>query len=315
MDSPLQICARILLRIENCLGSAIPREQIKPSTLTRRRSRSAAAGCEELPDATSSESPPPPVLPKLAKEKATEGAAMKCRSPLGAEMCELSITEESIQTARPTPPASVIEEKTCPPTGKDRTSSLFAIHDRPGSLVRALQAFDQFHVNMSKIESRPAKRKDWAITPWTSPATARTGRSAAACEGLESTCCSMGKSCSAPIRMWGSRSSKVSRRKASQVAPSSTIRGLTALPVGLGKDASEPAGSCSRPRSPLPKEGTGEWPIFISYRRSSLTSEIAKWLKEQLEDQPIQALNEQWFSLNVFVGCTRTGATETSKYS
>lgn len=50
-----------------------------------------------------------------------------------------------------------------------------------------------------------------------------------------------------------------------------------------------------------PKEGTGEWPIFISYRRSSLTSEIAKWLKEQLEDQPIQALNEQWFSLNVFV--------------
>jgi chorismate mutase/prephenate dehydratase len=28
-------------------------------------------------------------------------------------------------------------------------------------LVKALQAFDHFHINMSKIESRPSKRKDW----------------------------------------------------------------------------------------------------------------------------------------------------------
>ncbi|MGE9271167.1 MAG: prephenate dehydratase, partial [Verrucomicrobiales bacterium] len=55
----------------------------------------------------------------------------------------------------------VIGEKTCPPTGNDRTSILFAIHDRPGSLVRALQAFEHFDINMSKIESRPSKRKDW----------------------------------------------------------------------------------------------------------------------------------------------------------
>jgi chorismate mutase/prephenate dehydratase len=55
----------------------------------------------------------------------------------------------------------VIGEKTCPPTGNDRTSLLFAIHDRPGSLVRALQAFEHFDINMSKIESRPSKRKDW----------------------------------------------------------------------------------------------------------------------------------------------------------
>ena len=55
----------------------------------------------------------------------------------------------------------VIGERTSPPTGDDRTSVLFAVHDRPGSLVRALQAFDQFEVNMSKIESRPSRQKDW----------------------------------------------------------------------------------------------------------------------------------------------------------
>ena len=27
--------------------------------------------------------------------------------------------------------------------------------------MRALQAFDEFQINMSKIESRPSKRKDW----------------------------------------------------------------------------------------------------------------------------------------------------------
>ncbi|MDB4381640.1 ACT domain-containing protein, partial [Akkermansiaceae bacterium] len=51
--------------------------------------------------------------------------------------------------------------ETCPPTGKDRTSLLFSVHDKPGSLVKALQAFDSFEINMSKIESRPSKNRDW----------------------------------------------------------------------------------------------------------------------------------------------------------
>jgi tetratricopeptide (TPR) repeat protein len=50
-----------------------------------------------------------------------------------------------------------------------------------------------------------------------------------------------------------------------------------------------------------PTAATGEWPVFISYRHSGLTSEIAKWLKEELEKEPVQSLNEQWFRLDVFV--------------
>jgi chorismate mutase/prephenate dehydratase len=55
----------------------------------------------------------------------------------------------------------VIGEKTCPATGNDRTSLLFSIKDNPGSLVKALQAFDACAINMSKIESRPSKQQDW----------------------------------------------------------------------------------------------------------------------------------------------------------
>ena len=81
---------------------------------------------------------------------------------LAAELYGLSMLEESIQDrATNTTRFLVIGEKTCPSTGNDRTSILFAIHDRPGSLVNALRAFDQFEINLSKIESRPSKRKDW----------------------------------------------------------------------------------------------------------------------------------------------------------
>jgi chorismate mutase/prephenate dehydratase len=38
---------------------------------------------------------------------------------------------------------------------------LFSIQDKPGALVSALQSFDQFQINLSKIESRPSKQKDW----------------------------------------------------------------------------------------------------------------------------------------------------------
>jgi chorismate mutase/prephenate dehydratase len=70
---------------------------------------------------------------------------------------ESSIQDRATNTTR----FLVIGEKTCPPTGNDRTSILFAINDRPGSLVSALQAFDHLQINLSKIESRPSKRKDW----------------------------------------------------------------------------------------------------------------------------------------------------------
>ena len=81
---------------------------------------------------------------------------------LAAELHGLTMIEEAIQDrATNTTRFLVIGEKTCPPTGNDRTSILFSISDQPGSLVNALRSFDSFAINMSKIESRPSKQKDW----------------------------------------------------------------------------------------------------------------------------------------------------------
>lgn len=46
-------------------------------------------------------------------------------------------------------------------TGRDKTSLLFAVKDEVGALHRMLQPFDRHGVNLTKIESRPMKRRAW----------------------------------------------------------------------------------------------------------------------------------------------------------
>lgn len=162
VDSPLHICAQILLRIEHALMACIPREQIKtfyshPQVFAQCRNWIL----KNFPNADWVEVSSTAKAAEIAREKAAEGAAA-LGGELAAEIHGLEILERAIQDrATNTTRFLVIGEKTCPPTGNDRTSILFAINDRPGSLVNALKSFEHLHINLSKIESRPSKRKDW----------------------------------------------------------------------------------------------------------------------------------------------------------
>jgi chorismate mutase/prephenate dehydratase len=162
VDSPLHICAQIFLRIENGLLSAVPRDQIRtlyshPQVFGQCRNWIL----RHFPEVDLVEVSSTTRAAEIARERAAEGAAA-LGGPLAAELNQLEVLEACIQDrATNTTRFLVIGEETCPPTGDDRTSLLFAIHDRPGSLVKALQAFEHFDINMSKIESRPSKRKDW----------------------------------------------------------------------------------------------------------------------------------------------------------
>ncbi len=162
VDSPLHICAQILLRIENGLMAAIPREEIK-TLYSHPQVFGQCRGwiLRNFPEADLVEVSSTTKAAQIARDQSAQGAAA-LGGPLAAELYGLTLLEESIQDrATNTTRFLVIGEKPCPATGNDRTSILFAIHDRPGSLVKALQAFDSFQINMSKIESRPSKRKDW----------------------------------------------------------------------------------------------------------------------------------------------------------
>jgi chorismate mutase/prephenate dehydratase len=47
------------------------------------------------------------------------------------------------------------------PTGNDKTSLMFGVQDRPGALYDCLLPFHQAKLNLTRIESRPSRRKPW----------------------------------------------------------------------------------------------------------------------------------------------------------
>lgn len=55
----------------------------------------------------------------------------------------------------------VIGKNTPEPSSKDKTSIMFSVKDEPGILYRMLEPFSQRGINLSKIESRPMKKKAW----------------------------------------------------------------------------------------------------------------------------------------------------------
>lgn len=47
------------------------------------------------------------------------------------------------------------------PTGNDKTSIVFSFKNQPGGLFSVLRPFAEFGINLTKIESRPSKKKAW----------------------------------------------------------------------------------------------------------------------------------------------------------
>jgi len=160
VDSPLKICGQILMRIDHCLLGKGSRSEIKKIV-----SHPQALGqCkkwlkQEFPDALLVPTSSTSIAAQMASEDPTVAAIS---TPLAADIFNVSIMEHSIQdSATNTTRFLILGHKEREPSGHDRTSILFSINDAPGALVSALSAFDECQVNLSKIESRPSKQKDW----------------------------------------------------------------------------------------------------------------------------------------------------------
>lgn len=159
-DSPLRICAQILLRIENCLMANCPREEIKvfyshPQVFGQCRNwlHKHFPGVDKVEVSSTT---------KAAEIAAKTPGAAALGGALAAQLYGLTILDKSIQdSATNTTRFLVLSERTCPATGNDRTSIMFSVRNEPGSLYKALTPFSEFSINMSKIESRPSKRRDW----------------------------------------------------------------------------------------------------------------------------------------------------------
>lgn len=99
---------------------------------------------------------------KAAELAATEeGAAAVC-SILAAELYDLPIQARNIQDIHENSTRFlVISRKYGTATGDDKTSIMFSVHHRVGALHKALAVLENHNLNMTKIESRPSKIKNW----------------------------------------------------------------------------------------------------------------------------------------------------------
>jgi len=97
-----------------------------------------------------------------AEVAASEPGAAAIASELAASLYDLSVLQRRIEDH----PNNftrflIVGKKNGPPTATDKTSILFSIKDRVGALHRMLLPFAERQINLTKIESRPSKKKVW----------------------------------------------------------------------------------------------------------------------------------------------------------
>ncbi len=111
--------------------------------------------------------PSVPTLPVFSTGSAAQMAANNpnigaIASSLAIKTYELQVVVKGIEDYRGnTTRFLVIGKKSPSPSGRDRTSLLIGLMDRPGALNEVLNVLAEENINLAKIESRPIKGKQW----------------------------------------------------------------------------------------------------------------------------------------------------------
>ena len=160
VDSDLKIVAQIVLPVQHCLLSHCKRNQIErlfvhPQSLGQCRGWIQA----NLPRVEIIETSSNARSAELAArhKHSAAVAGVLASEKYGVPVLEFDIQDNAANATR----FLVLGRQCSPPTGNDRTSVMFSIVDRVGALYRALAPFRRYRINMTKIESRPSKRKAW----------------------------------------------------------------------------------------------------------------------------------------------------------
>ena len=97
-----------------------------------------------------------------ARVASSEEGAAAIASQLASDMYQIKTLVAGIEDASHNfTRFFVIGHQIAKPTGNDKTSVLCAIKDRPGALYSLLTPLSQRKLNLTRIESRPSRRKAW----------------------------------------------------------------------------------------------------------------------------------------------------------
>ena len=160
VDSDLKIVSQIILRVQQCLMSHSPLGKIK-KLYVHPQSFAQCRGWIQLhlPRVEIIETSSNARSGELA---AKEKGAAAIGGTLVAEKYKLNVLEQDIQDNAANATRFLVLGRQCsPPTGDDRTSLMISVADKSGALHSAIAAFRRFKINLTKIESRPSKRKAW----------------------------------------------------------------------------------------------------------------------------------------------------------
>ena len=161
MESDLKINAEILLGISHDLLSRSGRIEDVRKVVSHPQ---ALAQCrkwleENLPDVPLVDVASTALAAQMAAEDETAAAVA---SEMAATLYGLQVVKPKIEdNPNNFTRFLVIGTKTPDRSGRDKTSVMFSVKDEPGILYRMLEPFSKRGINLSKIESRPLKKKAW----------------------------------------------------------------------------------------------------------------------------------------------------------
>jgi chorismate mutase/prephenate dehydratase len=160
VDSDLKICAQLVLDVSHNLLAKCPKNKIKRVYSNPQVFGQCRIWLQEnlaqvdLIDVSSTS--------RAAQIASRQKDSACIASLLAAKVYNLKVIAKDIEDiAHNVTRFLVISKTDAEPTGIDKTSIIFSIKDRVGALHDMLVPFKKYKLNLTKIESRPSKRKAW----------------------------------------------------------------------------------------------------------------------------------------------------------
>ncbi len=159
LDAEVYVVAEVMLEVHhNLLANCSPEEitmiASKPEVFAQCRNwLSGFRKIDLIPVASSS---------KAADMAAKQKGLAAIGSELAAELYDLKIVFANIEdNVTNTTRFFVIGHQPTGRTGDDKTALMFTTSHKPGALVEVLEVLRRFGVNMTNIDTRPSKRRNW----------------------------------------------------------------------------------------------------------------------------------------------------------
>jgi chorismate mutase/prephenate dehydratase len=162
VESDLRICSQVYMPIIHCLISQSPLSEIKEI-----RSKDQALGqCREWLQANLHGVPQVDVVStsEAVRTASQDTGVAAVASALSAQHYGVNVQTYGIQDRDDNVTRFLVIGKTAAKPlgeGMDKTSLVVTLSDESGALLKALQPFATRGINLSKIESRPSRKKAW----------------------------------------------------------------------------------------------------------------------------------------------------------